>query len=110
VSNVIEAETQVYVKGTYMTIDEVRERYALAITINNEEIVKALYSADHPMSTLEIAALIKPKHADATKDSVKQGLGKLCKNKLAVRFRTRRNALYLLSRKGAVMYQQQHGR
>jgi predicted MarR family transcription regulator len=96
---------QVYVKGQYFTVEQIQERYALAITINNEEIIKELYETDRPLKVDDLCRLIHPKNIEKSKASILSGLTKLKKNQLVVELRSGRTRLYLLSKKGALTYQ-----
>ena len=106
--NVSEDKEEAYLKGQYVTVASVKETYSLALTINNDEIVKILYETDRPLGIKTIAKLMNPKYTTQQQEQLRLQMRKLFVNKLLVKFRGNKTDrwCYLLSRKGAVRYQE----
>jgi len=86
-----------FLQGQIFTVEELKNRFSLAITINNAEIIDVLLEADRPLMAKEIAEKLKIKKADVINNRMK----KLFKDKLVVRFYLGgHHYAYLLSEKG----------
>jgi hypothetical protein len=90
-----------YFKGEILTVEELRKRFSLAVTINNADIIEMLLKADHPLTTKEMSevlGLLKSAPLNVR-------MRKLFKEKLVVRFHLGANCFgYLLSEKGFENY------
>jgi predicted transcriptional regulator len=91
-----------YLKGEILTVEELKKRFSLAITINNADIVKILLETDYPLTAKEIGEKLGVKKSEP----VYRRMRRLFKDKLVVRFHLGGNRYgYLLSEKGWRNYQ-----
>jgi predicted transcriptional regulator len=94
-----------YFKGQVLTVEELKKRFSLAVTINNEDIIKILLNAEQPLITKDIAEALKLEERKS--EPISRSLRKLFKDGLMVRFDLGAHRLsYLLSEKGFKNYQE----
>lgn len=103
--NDIDEKGQVYINGTYLTIEEVKDRYSLAISINHIEVMKILYETDKPLTINDICKKLSSKEISRTRPTVINGISRLQKERLVTKFYAGRSVYFLLTRKGALYYQ-----
>lgn len=100
---------EVFLKGSKLTVEEIRKRFNIAIAINNSEVVKILYDTDRPLSAIEIATILNHDKKDVPESllkNVKSSLKKLNKNYLLATFSSEgRTVKYLLKYETALSYQ-----
>ena len=91
-----EDNDKAYLNGEVITVLELKKRFSLAITLNNNEIFKSLSNAKKPISTKDLLKEIGMVHSTQFNAIMK----KLFDNGLVVRFWAGRGFLYLLTEKG----------
>ena len=93
-----------FIKGEIVTVKEVHERFSLAITLNNIEIVEILFNTDRPLTNNDIQRRVEEKYKTPTQQ-INSFTKKLFDDKLLVKVRAERGRnAYLLSEKGYHKY------
>jgi len=93
-------DEEAYLGGKFYKIDELGERYSLALAINNNKVMKILAETKKPLSTKELTEKLGLSN-DNSLSKVRVRMKKLFEEKLVVRFKLYpRGMAYLLSRKG----------
>lgn len=89
-----------FLDGKTLPLKQLKERYHLALSANNNDILKLLYGSKKPLATKEITKALK-----SSVQSVHDKLSRLIEEDIVLRFRMGREIVYLLSEKGSKKYE-----
>lgn len=90
-----------YLKGKFLTVAQLKDKYFIALTINNYEIMETLFKAEKPLSLKDVATELKIYSNRYKRGLLQRILRKLFLAGLVVRYQGRGKLFYVLSKKGA---------
>ena len=96
-----EASEKGYLKGNLLTVEELKQRYSFALTINNHDIFSFLLEVEAPATTKDLLKKLGIRKAEPLNARMRR----LFNDGLVVRFWLGKGFGYLLSEKGYNAYQ-----